>query len=221
MRPVEDQGADSDVWIADNEWILRRARTDEVREWFGKEAALLPALTQLLPAAVPQFELLCLERGLVGYRIIRGEPLSDALLQWHPQKVGSELGGFIARLHSFRVTDAVALGVPVIAPGGLFPRDPPFRPGATAAEMGWREVFAHARGQITSAFAPYLSRGEVGALGVVFDAVLDDPNALDFVPTLVHTELNPEHTLLMLKADSWASLTGATHAFPILLLTSR
>jgi macrolide phosphotransferase len=201
LRPAEKQGADSDVWIANDEWVLRLARRDEVRGWFRKEAALLPALARRLATAVPRFEMLCLERGLVGYRMIRGEPLDDTLLQRHPEKVGSELGDFIAQLHGFDVTEALALGVPVNplgVPGSyltLFSHNRPLDPSATAEESGWRDVIARARSDVISGFAQHVSSDDERAIGAVFDAVLDDANAFDFRPTLVHTELGPEHTL--------------------------
>lgn len=201
LRPANEQGADSDVWVADEEWILRRARRDEVREWYAKEAKLLPALAEVLAAAVPKFELVCLERGLVGYRMIRGKPLEHKLLQRLPQEVGAALGEFIAQLHGFDVADAAALGAPLNplgVPGSYLPRfrhTKPLRAGATAEENGWRSAYADAKSEVSSGFAPEVSGEVVGAIDAVFDAVLEDATAFEFRPTLVHTELSSEHTL--------------------------
>lgn len=201
LRPAPAQGADSEVWIANEEWILRRAKRAEVREWFAKEAALLPELAELVPVRLPNFELLCPEHGLVGYRMIRGQPLSSELLERAPRRVGADLGVFMARLHSFDAGRAHALGAPVNplgVPGShlaRFRQAPPLRPGVSAEENGWRAVFAHARTEVVEGFSPYVDAEVVMAIGAVFDEVLDDDSGLAFRPTVVHTELSSEHTL--------------------------
>lgn len=148
----------------------------------------------MLPAAVPDFEMQCLDLGLVGYRMIRGKPLDDRLLQRFADEVGTALGEFLARLHGFDSARANALGAPVNPLGG-YPHNTPLQATATAEENGWRDVIAHAKSEVSSGLKPHVGSQVVTGVEAVFDAVLDDPAALDFLPTLVHTELNPEHTL--------------------------
>jgi aminoglycoside phosphotransferase (APT) family kinase protein len=77
-RLVEvDDGYDFAVTIVEDEWVFRFPRRPAVVDALAVEIALLPALAEALPVAVPRFEHVSREPPFVAYRLIRGEPLVD------------------------------------------------------------------------------------------------------------------------------------------------
>jgi aminoglycoside phosphotransferase (APT) family kinase protein len=99
-----DDGYDFHVLVLDGTWVVRRPRRAEVAEALAVEAALLPALAEALPVAVPRFE--HVSSFFAVYRLIDGEPLRDE----DPDGVRA----FLDALHAFDPG-----GLPVPAPDWL------------------------------------------------------------------------------------------------------
>lgn len=178
---IPELGADSDVVVVNEEWVFRLPRNPKVVALITKEIALLPELAPTLPVAVPRFEFVCEESAIVGYRMIRGEPLSaDLIAEAGDYVVGTELGRFLTSLHSFPVATAQRLGVP----------DAPAEP-ARCLETCER---------FRSVVGPMISTAERRAAEAIMNEVFDDPDAFSFEPVLVHTELNSEHLLFSDRA---------------------
>jgi aminoglycoside phosphotransferase (APT) family kinase protein len=72
-----DVGYDFEIAIVDDEWVFRFPRRPAVEEALEVEIALLPALAPALPVEVPSFEYVAREPLFVGYRLIRGDRLTD------------------------------------------------------------------------------------------------------------------------------------------------
>lgn len=179
--PIPEPGADSDVVVVNEEWIFRLPRNPKVVALITKEIALLPELAPTLPVAVPRFEFVCEESAIVGYRMIRGQPLSaDLIAEAGDDVVGTELGSFLTSLHSFPVATAQRLGVP---------EAPPEPARCLEACQGFRSVVG-----------PMIGTAERQAAEAIMNDVFEDPDAFSFVPVLLHTELNPEHLLFSDRA---------------------
>jgi aminoglycoside phosphotransferase (APT) family kinase protein len=72
-----DVGYDFEIAIVDDEWVFRFPRRSAVEEALEVEIALLPALASALPVEVPSFEHVSRKPLFVGYRLIRGDRLTD------------------------------------------------------------------------------------------------------------------------------------------------
>lgn len=166
---VEDAGYDFEVLIVDDEWVFRFPRRSGVVAALEVEIALLPELAAALPAAVPRFEHVVREPGLcVGYRVIKGEPLSS---DWAPE-LARDVGLFLSALHTFDVDRAYALGV---------------------GRPDWRQSYAAQCAEFERLVAPRLDPEEQAVAAQMFR---DGIEALDgFEPVLLHADLGPEHLL--------------------------
>ena len=174
---IED-GWDSLVLDVDGEWIVRVPRREPVRECVAMEVRLLPELAPTLPVPVPRFELVAGGLRAVAYRKLAGEPVAGA-----GERLGRQLGEFLAALHAFPVEQARALGVP-------------------SHDRSWRERYdAFARGLLGRARS--LLGDDADRAEVMFAGYLDDPANFTFAPRLIHADLGPEHVLA-----SGGELTG-------------
>jgi aminoglycoside 2''-phosphotransferase len=104
----------SDILIVDNEWIFRFPRYGSGLAQMKKEIALLAALKDRLPLAIPEplyFHLdALLGQAFMGYRKIRGEPLWRETFQGiHAAKIldrlADQFGAFLIALHDVTPAD--------------------------------------------------------------------------------------------------------------------
>src|SRR4051794_29516184 len=76
-------GTESAAFRVDREWVVRFPLVSDAQDTVSTELALLPQLAPRLPVAVPSPEHIA-ERGgqlvFVAYRVLEGQPLSDAAL---------------------------------------------------------------------------------------------------------------------------------------------
>jgi aminoglycoside phosphotransferase (APT) family kinase protein len=158
-------GWDSDVFLVDDEWIVRVARRTKVAERMRPEPALLDALAPMLPVDVPRFE--AVGPGWVAYRRIQG---------WSITSGASALpvAEFLAALHTFPVDRAASLGVEA---------------------GGWREAMLAELDEFDLRVAPLLEPPERRLARARFREYLDDDASFGFRPALVHADLGPEHLL--------------------------
>ena len=168
---VIEHGWDSLVYEVDGEWIFRFPRRPEVERWIEAELALLPELAQVLPVAVPRYELVARNGVLcAGYRKLIGEPASTGV----DERTGADLGAFLTALHGFPAERARRLGVRSFEP------------------PSWRDRFGELAERFRTSVLPQLAPAERPRAEAVF-AVIDE---LDFQPALVHADMGPEHVLV-------------------------
>jgi aminoglycoside phosphotransferase (APT) family kinase protein len=119
-RDVEPLGAgtDSAAFRVDSDWVVRFPLTKVARRSLRRELALLPELAQSLPVAVPRPEHVAEVRGQLAfsaYRLLEGEPLSDAALAAlvlpHRERALDELAALLDCIHRFPLQRARAAGV--------------------------------------------------------------------------------------------------------------
>ena len=178
------QGWDSLALLVNERWLLRVARRPEVGVTLGMEARLLPLIAEAVaPVQVPRFSLTRLdaEPAVVGYAVIRGQPLTpDALT---PSEDGAaalagQLAGFLSALHGIPVERAVAAGLE----------------RATAAD--WRAGYVYFRDWSRAEAAPLLGPALAARLERFWADYLDDDANFAFQPVLIHHDLATEHVLL-------------------------
>jgi aminoglycoside phosphotransferase (APT) family kinase protein len=111
-------GTDSAAFRVDSDWVVRFPLTQEARRALRRELALLPELSQSLPVAVPRPECVAEVRGQLAfsaYRLLEGEPLSDAalaaLVPPHRERALDELAALLDCIHRFPLQRARAAGV--------------------------------------------------------------------------------------------------------------
>jgi aminoglycoside phosphotransferase (APT) family kinase protein len=77
------QGFDSAAFRVDRDWVVRFPLVPRAQSALRRELALLPELARRLPVAVPRPEHVAHRDGRIvfsAYRLLEGEPLSDAAL---------------------------------------------------------------------------------------------------------------------------------------------
>lgn len=120
-----DEGWDSEVYLVNEEWILRFPKRAEVLRSQGVERALLPRLARILPVPIPEPSLLgesCAEFPFpfLGYRRLPGVP-AHAVAPERVDEAGCarRVAALLSRLHAFPVAEAREAGAPTLPP-----RDP-------------------------------------------------------------------------------------------------
>jgi aminoglycoside 2''-phosphotransferase len=192
-RVVElGRGADSVAYLVDEEWVVRVARTANARVTMRREIALLPELAAALPVAVPDPAFVETGEGgaaFMGYRVLRGVPLTPALLGRLPRRgrdrVLGQFAEFLRALHGHDIAAARRAGVgPQLLTGGYHP--------------GQRELLDLA--------APCPGNRRRKQLEVAFDAIEADPGSTFIAsPAVLHADLKPAHVLV---DPSGAGITG-------------
>lgn len=177
------QGWDSTVFLVDGSLIARFPKRHEVAVTLEREARLLPELAPMLPVPIPQF--LHVVRGctafplsFVVYEAVPGTPVDQAALDADGcGTFGRDIAAFLRSLHSFPVDRAAACGV---------------EPATVAGGRGQLHNF---RTAVDVALAPLITPGACARLQSWFDDA-EAGGIFDWIPTLIHGDLSPEHMLV-------------------------
>lgn len=173
VRPLRelDVGFGSVVVETADGVVFRVARSVETAAGHRLETALLPALVDWLPAAVPVPEWHVepgrggLAFGAIGYPKLAGETLSPDLVGVRSAGLAAELAEFFRRLHAFPVTEAERLGVP--------------------RARTWQATVDGAR-RVLPLLAERLTAGECGVLAAWCDEAAADDVMRRAIPALRH-----------------------------------
>jgi aminoglycoside 2''-phosphotransferase len=185
VMPHHGWGGDSDAYLVDGAWIFRFPRSSEVARRLEVEVATLPVLAPRLPLRIPEFTYVVrAEHGLpvgVGYRVIPGEPLRRshlaALGHSGVDRIAGQLGSFLGALHQIPTDEASHHGVPA--------------PSASPRTLVEAQL-----AQIRATIFPILDPVERRWVSDRFDAVLANPRAFDYAPTLCHGDLSVDHIIV-------------------------
>jgi aminoglycoside 2''-phosphotransferase len=179
------RGWDSLALLVNGRWLLRAARRAEVGASLAREARLLPVIAPAVaPARVPQFTITRLDvppPAIVGYEVIRGQPLAPNDLTWteaQTQAIARHIADFLTALHSIPTERAVAAGLD----------------NTSAAD--WRAEYAAFREWSRAQAAPLLPPYARAGLERLWAGYLDEPDNFRFQPALIHRDLGAEHVLL-------------------------
>lgn len=176
------QGWDSLTLMINDDTIFRFARRPDVAVRLAREAALLPALSPMLPLPIPHITFVGADPSgrmrFVGYPALPGQPLAaDYLASPHAPDLAREFGAFLTALHQFPAAEALRLGVPG---------------GGTA---DWRGEYRAFYDEIRERVFPLLTADECECVAARWEAYLDDDDNFTFTPALIHRDLAPEHIL--------------------------
>jgi aminoglycoside phosphotransferase (APT) family kinase protein len=112
------QGFDSAAFRVDRDWVVRFPLVPEAQNALRRELALLPELAPRLPVAVPRPEHVVHRYGRIvfsAYRLLEGEPLSDAslaaLAPRARERALDEFAALLRAIESFPLQQARAAGV--------------------------------------------------------------------------------------------------------------
>jgi aminoglycoside 2''-phosphotransferase len=163
-----DQGWDFDVYVVDEEWVVRVPRRPAVARRVPPEVALLGLLAPALPVAVPRFEAVGADGAAwVAYRRLEGEPLAAGA-------PAPEVAAFLSALHAFPVESAIRAGIPA---------------------GDWRGTMAEELTEFELCVFPLLHPSERRKAERAFRGYLEDDASFAFRPALIHADLGPEHLL--------------------------
>lgn len=176
-------GMDSVAFEVNGNWVFRFPMRSAVERQLLVERALLPALTPLLPLAIPQFEFhgqpdSDFPRHFEGYAKLSGVPAVKCERRTIDfDAIARQLGEFLTALHRFPVSDAQQLGTET-----------------SRIEDHFDEVRASALGLL-----PVVRRVASGDLIDHVQRYLESLRALAAAPwplVLTHHDLHAEHVLL-------------------------
>jgi aminoglycoside 2''-phosphotransferase len=175
-------GWDNVVVLVNHEIVFRFPRRPDAARQLEIETRLLPELRKYVTLTIPYPEFLA--HGLVGYRLIPGEPLTKELFRkvCSPKVIRNlahQLGEFLSELHSFPPKRAIELGVPHVSDQKLW---------ADFYEEIQRKVF------------PLLSPNEREWTEHLFESFLSDERNFSFKPVLLHGDLCSDHILFDQKS---------------------
>ncbi|HEY2051658.1 MAG TPA: aminoglycoside phosphotransferase family protein [Caulobacteraceae bacterium] len=194
---LNDDGEDHAVVFLDESWVFRFPRSPAAARYAAGERRLLERLNAVSPLATPLYEMTAAHGVFAGYRLIRGQSLSErlfaSLARPIQERLVDELGGFLGCLH--------ALPIDLIAPTDGGPA--PAHTGSAFAADYWRR-----REVIAAGLAPEL-RARVDRFYEVFPAVVDQP-----AKVLIHGDLSEDHILLAPDGEQLAGVIDFTDAGP-------
>jgi len=194
---LNESGQYSLVLEVDGAWIFRFPRYAQVVEGMKKEVALLAALKDRLPLAIPEPVYVHLEapagEAFMGYRRIPGEPLRVETFQAIRDmeildRIADQLGAFLKALHS--LTQADFPDIPLESSDSRAHhqdfysriRDKLF-PLMRADARTWaaRHFETHLAADANFAYSPVLRHGDFGTNNLLFDAARSRLNGvIDF-----------------------------------------
>jgi aminoglycoside phosphotransferase (APT) family kinase protein len=192
-RDVEPLGAgtESAAFRVDSDWVVRFPLTQEARRTLCRELALLPELSQSLPVAVPRPEHVAEFRGQLAfsvYRLLEGEPLSDAalaaLLPSHRERALDELDALLDCIHRFPLQRARAAGV--------------------SFEL-YKGAYHETQHGLQRELDGILSVGDLDAIARQRSAFECAQRQCSFPPVLLHGDIKPAH---LLHNPASGALTG-------------
>jgi aminoglycoside phosphotransferase (APT) family kinase protein len=185
------QGSDSAAFRVDTDWVVRFPLVPEAQKALRRELALLPELAERLPVAVPRPEHFAQRHGRLAfsaYRLLEGEPLSDAALAALApsarERALDEFAALLRAIHRFPVKRARAAGVSFELYAGAYHE----------AQRGLEH-------QILG----ILGAGELAAIAHQRRAFESSPAGREQSAVLLHADIKPDH---LLHDPASGALTG-------------
>lgn len=175
VKPL-GRGDHNDALLVNGALVFRFARTPHAHEALARESALLAALADRLPLAIPRPRYVAAD--FMGYERLPGVPLDAATLRAlsppDQQAIAAQLGAFLRALH------ATPLGaVPPVARDRLDTRDE------------WADLYARIRERLFARMRPDARE----ALAARFEAYLGETSHFAFAPALRHGDVGPGNIL--------------------------
>ena len=178
---IAGEGMDSKAFEVNEELIFRFPKYADVGEKLKVEISLLPQLRSYFKLLIPNFEYIGEQtNGLpfVGYKKIQGVPLErelfDSLDQELQEKLIMQIADFIKQIHSFPVEEAKKLGAKIVN----------FQENYTSDFAELKNKAWHLLDNTTQIYIEEL-----------FKTYLSDKENFNYLTTLLHSDLSPEHII--------------------------
>ena len=186
-----DTGEDHAVVLLDDRWVFRFPRTPEAAALGAAERRLLAALGAASPLAVPRYDHVSRAGDFGGYRMIAGQPLTEAAFAALPrvaqERVLGQIGDFLRVLHALP---------PELVAGG---------PDAEGA-AGFANRYAKRRQSLSGALGPDL----LGVADRFYQAL---PSAVATRrEAVIHRDFSEDHILLHPREGRLAGVIDFTDA---------
>ncbi len=170
------RGDHNDALLVNGSLVFRFARTPYAHAALTREAALLGALADRLPLAIPRPRFVAPD--FMGYERLSGASLDAATLHVlapaDQHAIVAQLGAFLLALHATPL-DAV----------------PPVARTRMDTHDEWADLYARIRERLFVR----MRRDAREAVAARFEAYLDDPAHFAFAPTLRHGDIGPGNIL--------------------------
>jgi aminoglycoside 2''-phosphotransferase len=187
------EGWDSVALEINGEYIFRFPKRPDVEPQYAKEALLLAALADNVPAPIPRFEFVwaggaAYGMRFVGYRKLGGVPLHrGGFAAAQLAELAGRIAAFLSALHCFPAERAEQLLVP----------------GGDAAQ--WRLRYRELYQQVCEHALPLLGEPTRSRAARLWESFLDADVYFRFRPALIHCDLGADHILC---DPSRAALSG-------------
>lgn len=176
---ADSDGLINDVYIVNNELVLRFPKNGEARETLALEISVLDLAHRYLDMPVPSFEQQAPD--FVAYRMIPGDPLYRhdllRLSEAVQDELAEQLATFLRQLHAIPVQQLEKYGLPRATTEDTLIRIKQFY------EDVERELF------------PYLMTMAKDWVRQLFAPILNGQMDMEYVPALIHNDLAPYHIL--------------------------
>lgn len=170
------RGDHNDALLVNGTLVFRFARTPHAHTVLAREAALLGALVDRLPLAVPRPRYVAPD--FMGYERLPGAPLDAATLRALPsadqRAIAAQLGAFLRALHTTALDSA-----------------PPIARDRADTREEWADLYTRIRERLFARMRPDARE----AVAVHFEASLGDAGHFAFVPVLRHGDIGPGNVL--------------------------
>ncbi|MFN8527008.1 MAG: phosphotransferase [Anaerolineae bacterium] len=160
-------------------YVYRFARADWAVPALQQESAVLRLIRDHVTMRVPSFTVIA--DDFVRYRFIEGEPLTrNTILQlpdYDQDWLAEQLASFLSQLHSVPLDQLQDAGIG--------------QSGGRQSQNEWLELYDHIQRELY----PLMYRITRDHIDQHFSPLVNDPNWLDFQPTLIHDDLAQYHIL--------------------------
>lgn len=176
------EGLRSIALLVNGEWVFRFPKEREGADDLEKEINILPYLAERITLAVPQFAFVGKQHNglpFVGYRKLPGEIVGEDAVPSLPKEeketLARQIAQFMDELSAFPVDKAKALGVP---------------------EKDLHQDTVETFEKIKTTVFPIVDENMRQYIASRFESYLGNPEYFQYVPTLIHADLSPDHYLM-------------------------
>jgi len=169
------------IIVVNDKWVFRIPKFLKEIDVLRKQVKQLDFLYDKLTLPIPKFSYLNLEtdvigHAMVGYRIIKGEPLlQEKFYKIADQNfISKQLAFFLKSLHDIKTEDTKGLSVPIVDNYKF-----------------WFEMYR----DIDNLLFKYMRSDAIIKIKRDFDEYLSDPENQNFKPKLIHNDFGPTNIL--------------------------
>lgn len=185
-------GWHNDIVFINDSLVFRFGKVDWTIDLLEYEAKVLQVLHEFVTLPVPQFTMI--ERGVVKYKFIPGNPLYRHDILFADDKtieaIAKKLGVFLRQMHTIPTGALERIGVNLSQA----------QSEANSAHNDALSIYS----EVKEKLYPNMRKYTQNIIEKCYSAILKDNHSMDYEPVLIHADLAPYHILCDEKLD----LTG-------------